>query len=148
MNEHVLLLADPEGPVGCLVLNSRVPPPVKVNNVVRRGKIESHTPGFEGQYHIGHIVPVLKTGHDIFPLSHRRAAVQHEALPLEYSSQKLGQRVRDLPELGEHKDALPFFMDRFADLAESPELAAFILVECTCPEVLVRVIAELFELHE
>ena len=39
-------------------------------------------------------------------------------------------------------------MDRFADLAQPAEFAAVALVVHPGPEILVRVIAELFELHE
>ena len=44
---HISLLPDAEGPVGSLVLDRRVPPAVKVENIVGRRQINACPAGLE-----------------------------------------------------------------------------------------------------
>ncbi len=51
-------------------------------------------------------------------------------------------------ELGENKDLLSFFIDGFADFTKSLKFAALFFFKSSGPEVLVRMIADLLELHQ
>jgi hypothetical protein len=45
----VVLLADTEGTVDCLVFDSRVPPPVEIEDIVAHGQVQTCAAGFDGE---------------------------------------------------------------------------------------------------
>jgi hypothetical protein len=49
MNLNVLVLADAKGTVGCLVFDSGVPPPVKMEDMVGGGQVQTCAVGFDGE---------------------------------------------------------------------------------------------------
>src|SRR4051812_30491787 len=106
MNQHVLLLADPEGAVGGLVLDRRVPPAVEVYYVRSRRQVQAGASGFQRQHKERWALFPLKPVHELFSLLDARPTVQHQARSIEERGQVTRQRFSDLSELREDENFL------------------------------------------
>jgi hypothetical protein len=71
-------LPDPEGTVGCLVFNRRIPPTVKMDDMVCFGQIKAHAARLQRQDHKGDITLVLEFVNDLFPFSDGHTSVQDQ----------------------------------------------------------------------
>ena len=97
VHQHILVLADAEGPVGGLVFDRRIPPSVEMDDMRGGGQVEPGAPGLERQHEERDIVVLLESPHQLLALRHRRPAVQHEARPPEDGAEERRQRLRSSP---------------------------------------------------
>ena len=124
MNQHVLLLADPEGAVGRLVLDGRVPPAVEVDHVRSRRQVQPGAARFQRQHEERRAVFPLKLVDELLPLLDARPPVEHQPGSTEKRGEEPGQRVGDLAELRENEDLLLPGRDLLGDLRQPAKLAA------------------------
>ena len=71
MDNHVAVLTDAVGTVGRLRLDCRVPPEVEVDDVARRGKVESGASGLEADDEDLLLRILLELLHHLAPLLER-----------------------------------------------------------------------------
>src|ERR1051326_7918368 len=102
VNLHVLYLSDAKGAVGGLVLDGRVPPAIKVEDMIGRRQVEADTASFQREDEERRAVPVfLKTLHHRIALLFGRTAVQEEDFAAQPFLQVLAQHTSHLGELAE-----------------------------------------------
>src|ERR1019366_3920724 len=104
--QDVAFLADAEGAIGRLVLDSGVPPAIEMNDVASRREVESAAAGFERDDEKRRTLLVLKSAYKVGPLLDRCAAVKYQPGPAEHLGQKVGQRLRQRLELREDQHLL------------------------------------------
>ena len=148
MDEHVLLLADPEGAVGGLVLDGGVPPAVEVDHVRRRRQVQPGPAGFQRQHEEGRAVFALESVDVLLPLRDARPPVEHQPGPTEQRGEEPGQRLGDLAELRENEHLLLPGRDLLGDLRQPAKLAAPVGRVVVRAGHLRGMIADLLQPHE
>ena len=128
MHEHVLILPDSKGAVSSLVLDSGVPPAVKVDNVRGRRQVEPGAAGLERKDKEWAALILLKGPDQILSLSDLRLSMQHETRSSEHAAEKGGKRPRRLPKLREDQRLLLSSGNDFCNIAQAAELAAILLI--------------------
>ena len=124
MHLHVPRLTDAKSTVGSLILDGRVPPAVKVKDVVGAGQVQPRAAGFERKDEDRRAVSfLLKTRHQAIPLLLRRAAVQKQHLDAEQGLQIRPQHLAHRGELGEHQGLVADGECFLQHLAQPVELA-------------------------
>ena len=119
----VLALADPERPVGRLVLDRRVPPAVEVDDVVGGGQVQPGAAGLQRQHEQRRTAFGLEPADHLVARGLRRAAVQEQRLASEPLLQVTAQQVPELGELGEAQRLVALGERLGEDLLEPRELA-------------------------
>ena len=79
MYQDVFFLADPEGPIGRLALDRRVPPAVEMDHVRGRGQIQPGSSGLQRQHEERDILVLLELLHEGASLPDRGLAVQDQS---------------------------------------------------------------------
>ncbi len=145
VDDDVPLLPDPEGPVGRLVLDGRVPPAVEVDHLGGRRQVEAGAAGAERQHEEGDRLVGLEALDERHALLHRGLAVEHEAGPPEDPAEVPRQGLGHLAELGEHQHLLLAQRELLAQLGQAGELAALLGREAPVAEPLRGMVADLLE---
>jgi hypothetical protein len=95
------LLPDPECPVFGLFFHGRIPPAVKMNDMIGCGQIQSRATGFKGQHKIGDIFGfVLERRDDLLSFADSGSAVKLNARAPEYGFKEIIERPHHFPKLG------------------------------------------------
>src|SRR5439155_16949951 len=78
---HVAALPDAEGAVGGLILDGRIPPAVKVENVVRARQVQPGAAGLDGEHEKPRPPPIgLEASNHAMPLSGAGAPMEEQHL--------------------------------------------------------------------
>ncbi|CKY78733.1 Uncharacterised protein [Mycobacterium tuberculosis] len=88
MHKHILGLSDPEGTVGGLVFDSRIPPPVEMNDMRGRCEIEPGAACFDREHEERDVFVFLKLTHQVLTLLNLCLAMQDEAGLSEHGAQE------------------------------------------------------------
>ncbi|MNW63603.1 hypothetical protein D3C74_418260 [compost metagenome] len=111
MHLYIFGLTHPISPVGGLILHSRVPPAVKVEDMIGCGQIQSHAAGLDGQNEDGRLL-VLRQCSGLEFLNHAvpcrlgGAPVQIQHRFLQLLTQYLLQHLSHTNVLGENQASL------------------------------------------
>jgi hypothetical protein len=104
VHHDIFLLANTEGSIGGLVFHRRIPPTIKVHDVIRCGQVQTDAASFERQHQKGNVgVPLLEGVDEGLALFHRHATVQDKTGPPEDASQEVVQSRGDFPELRKYE---------------------------------------------
>jgi hypothetical protein len=69
VNQHGVLLPDSVRPVGCLVLNSWIPPWVNDIDMIGSGQVQANPSGLEGEQENARSIRPLKVPHDLIAVA-------------------------------------------------------------------------------
>ena len=105
---HVAPLADAERPVGRLVLHGRVPPAVKVEDVVGARQVEAGAACPQAEHKDRRAIVALEGLHHLVALRSRRAAVQEQHLGAQAVAQMTLQQRAHLHELREDQGMVAY----------------------------------------
>src|SRR5215467_1545637 len=123
VHQHILGLSNSERAIGSLMFHSRIPPPVKMNDMGRRSKIEASTPRLEREHKKRDVLVLLKPAHQVPALFDFRLPVQDEAGASEHGAQERRQRRCRLFELSKDQRLVLAGSDNLRNLAETGKLA-------------------------
>ncbi len=101
MHLHVARLPDPEGAVGGLIFHRRVPPAIKVEDVVSVGEVQPHAAGLQREDKQARPLGGLEAPHHAVAILGRRAAVQKQRLAKQPLREVLLEQRAHLGELRE-----------------------------------------------
>lgn len=117
VQEHVARLADAIGPIGGLVFDCWVPPPVEVNDVVGARQVETDARCLGREHRIRQVVAgLLKLGHPLTAGFDADTSVYDMPSMPEDLAQKLVERSDHFAKLGEDENSFVFFEFVRADL--------------------------------
>src|SRR5690348_9851749 len=101
MHLHIPALPDTKGSIGCLILHSRVPPAIKVKDMVGSGQIQSNAACFEREDKEWRpITLLLELLYHHITLLLGGATMQEEGLTIKGLLQMLAQQRAHLGKLG------------------------------------------------
>ena len=149
MDDHVAVLPDAVGTVGRLRLDGRVPPEVEVDDVARRGEVESGAARLEADDEHLLLRILLELLHHLPPFIERAGAVEEERLVAALLLEDVLQDEAHLLELGEHQGLLARLDDPVEERLEVLHLAGSEALELVAVvEVLRRMVADLLEVQD
>src|SRR5512139_2750128 len=115
-------LADAKRAVGSLVLDCRVPPPIKVKDAVCPGEVQSRSPGLQGEDEDGRAVLPLEPLDQSLALVLRHSAMKKEDLSAEALLKIPLENLPHLGKLGEDQGSIPDLHDLIQHLRQTGEL--------------------------
>ena len=111
------------------------------------GQVQPGASGLEREDQEGHIRFSLKFLHDLRPPGHPGSAVENVARHTKHVREEVRQRSGHLLELRKYQHPLPLVPNGPAQLPQHGQFAAVLLVETLLAQILVGVVANLFQLH-